>query len=435
MRKVWKRTMLVTLAASAVMTMAAAMPAAAAWQNTAAGWRYTDGANQAVTGWRMIDGSWYYFNAGGVMQTGWVWDGGHWYYCNAGGAMQTGWIWDGSHWYYCDASGAMRTGWVRVGSHWYYCNASGVMQTGWVQDGSASYFCNSSGEMQTGFIQIDGVNYEFNASGALLGERSGTVFAGAAFTSDGKPAELVTQAEDGETVWGTIPEGKSAGEIAEILESKGVCRAEDFLRALNQYQTTSATFDEFKNNPDLLYYYEGCLYPDTYEFYCNSDPSIVIRRMLINFDNKMTDELKAQMEEKGLSLLETITLASIVQQEAGKPEDMAKVAAVFWNRLENPSQFPKLQSNPTTEYAESSLPGANASADPSAYDTYQVSGLPAGPICNPGMDAIQAVLNPEEDFDAYFFCTDRTGHFYFAETLAEHKENIAAAQEVNASLS
>ena len=58
MRKVWKRTMLVILAASAVMTMAA-MPAAAAWQNTAVGWRYTDGANQAVTGWRMIDGSWY----------------------------------------------------------------------------------------------------------------------------------------------------------------------------------------------------------------------------------------------------------------------------------------------------------------------------------------------------------------------------------------
>ncbi len=436
MSNMLKRTCCAVIAASC-LAMAVAAPVSAAWQNTQSGWKYSDNSGYAANGWKKVDGVWYYFDANGIMKTGWVWDGGHWYYCNGSGAMQTGWIWDGSHWYYCNASGEMQTGWIWDGGHWYYCNTSGAMLYGWGTVNGVSYFFNTSGEMQTGIIQIDGKNYEFASSGALVGE-SNSVFPSAAYTLDGHPTKIVDQAQDGQTVRVTIPEGKSAGEIASILEKNGVCRAEDFLKALNSYQTTSSTFDEFKNNQNLFYYYEGCLYPDTYEFYCNSSPEIVIRKMLINFDNKMTDELKQQMEQKGLSLLETITLASIIQQEAGKTSDMAKVSAVFWNRLNNPSLFPKLQSNPTTEYMNVEilphLDWGNSSIDPSTYDTYQVSGLPAGPICNPGMSAIEAVLNPEENFDYYFFCTDKTGTFYFAKTLAEHKENIAKSQEVNASL-
>ena len=80
------------------------------------------------------------------------------------------------------------------------------------------------------------------------------------------------------------------------------------------------------------------------------------------------------------------------------------------------------------------LDWGNSSVDTDTYDTYKTSGLPAGPICNPSVEAIEAVLNPEEGIDAYFFCTDKTGKFYFAVTLAEHKENIAEAQKVNAAL-
>ena len=436
MSKLMKRAACVF--AAACLAVSAAAPVSAAWQNTQSGWKYTtENGGYAAGGWRMIDGKWYYFGQDGIMKNGWIFDNGKWYYCNQRGEMQTGWVWDGSRWYCLDQSGAMRKGWIHENDKWYYCNQSGQMLYGWADVDGVTYFFNTSGEMQTGVIQVEGKNYEFASNGALVGESS-SAFPSAAYTLDGHHAEIVDQAPDGQTVRVTIYEGMSATEIANRLEQSGVCRAEDFLKAINQYQTTSATFGEFKNNQDLFYYYEGCLYPDTYEFYANAAPESVIRKMLINFDNKITDELKEQMEEKGLTLLETITFASVIQQEAGKPEDMAKVSAVFWNRLNNSAQFPLLQSNPTREYVEREvlphLDWGNSSINTDTYDTYKTSGLPAGPICNPSVAAIEAVLNPEEGIDAYFFCTDKTGKFYFAETLAEHKENIAKAQEVNASL-
>ena len=443
-----KLRILCAVVAAAAMAVSLALPVAAGWHHDGHHWQYqnqqsgeclkncwqkVDGCwyrfdenGNMQTGWICDNNCWYYCDQSGAMKTGWFYDGKQWYYCNQSGAMQTGWIRDGGCWYYCDQSGAMKSGWVKDGDCWYYCSGSGVMQTGWLTVNGVRYFCNASGVMQTGIVQIDGVNYQFDENGGLVASNvSG--YADAAYTSSGASAQMVDPVKDGTTVTVTIPEGKNASQIGAILQANGVCRQEDFLKALNQYQTTSATFDEMKGNSNLFLWYEGCLYPDTYEFYRYDNPENIIRKLLINFDNKISDDLKAQMEEKGLSLLETMTLASMIQKEAAKPEDMAKVSAVFWNRREAKGTYPKLQSNPTSDYAdwiEANKAYGNSAVSASSYDTYQTNGLPAGPICNPGMDAILAALNPDENCNAYYFCTDKNGTFYFAETYAEHLQNV-----------
>lgn len=429
------KRMVCALATGAMIAMAVGVPVSAAgWRKNGNSWQYQYGQNGDYYRdcWQSIDGCWYRFDGQGRMKTGWFSDSGCWYYCGADGAMKTGWICDGNCWYYCDGSGAMKTGWVYDGGKWYYCRSDGVMQTGWVEVGGKQYFCNSSGVMQTGLIQIDGVTCQFDQSGALV-QKDVPGYASAAYTASGQATTVVDPVKDGTTVKVTIPEGKDASEIATILEQNGVCRREAFLKAINAYQTTSKTFDGICGNSALFYQFEGCLYPDTYEFYRYENPETVIRKMLINFDEKISS-LTAEMDKKGLTLLETLTLASVIQQEAGQPEDMAKVSAVFWNRLENSAEYPKLQSNPTKEYMESViLPErqlGNAAVNPASYDTYQQNGLPAGPICNPGMDAILAALNPDPDCDAYFFCTDKQGTFYFAKTYAEHQKNVEIASQV-----
>ena len=415
-----RKRLAAALLAAFLTAGAAGMPVSAGWHHSGNGWQYRHGENGEYcrSGWQMVDGCWYCFDGQGMMRTGWIHDNG----C----------------WYYCDASGAMKTGWVCHNNCWYYCNTSGVMQTGWVKVGNSWYFCDQNGVMQTGILQIDGVRYSFDDSGAMTG--TGVPgYAKAAYNGDGSAAALVDPVKDGTTVRVTIPEGKNAAEIAVILEQNGVCRREDFLRAINAYQTTSETFDGWKDNAALFYEYEGCLFPDTYEFYRYEDPQTVIRRLLINCDEKLTDEWKAAAEAKGLTIVEAVTLASVIQEEAASPADMAKVSAVFWNRLENPGVYPKLQSNPTKEYANNViLPNrqlGNPAVDPASYATCQTTGLPAGPICNPGMDALWAAVRPDESCSATFFCTDKNGTFYFADTYAEHLTNVETANSVNAALS
>jgi UPF0755 protein len=136
------------------------------------------------------------------------------------------------------------------------------------------------------------------------------------------------------------------------------------------------------------------------------------------------------MEDMGLTLDETITFASIVQAEAGNVRDMKNVASVFWNRLNSADEFPLLQSDPTTKYVNNVImPNIDLQADEMfrAYNTYEGAGLPPGAICNPGLDAITAVLYPAET-DYYFFCANiDTDEVYYAETLDEHEENLIIA--------
>ena len=135
------------------------------------------------------------------------------------------------------------------------------------------------------------------------------------------------------------------------------------------------------------------------------------------------------MKESGLTLHQTVTLASIIQAEAsGDPENMKLVSSVYWNRLNDTDTYPMLQSDPTRDYANSVILMAGKSGEnkrkAALYNTYECNGLPAGPICSPGMDAIMAAMQPESTAYYYFCSNIKTGEFYYAGTLQEHEENV-----------
>ena len=141
-----------------------------------------------------------------------------------------------------------------------------------------------------------------------------------------------------------------------------------------------------------------------------------------------------KMQEQNLSLNQVITLASMVQAESANKEQMRMVASVFLNRFNNSLDFPKMQSDPTKKYVNEVIKSniKMSSYDLyqkvfDSYDTYVGVGLPPGPICNPGIDAIEAVLDPA-DTDYYFFCHNiKTREIYSAKTNDEHEKNLKAA--------
>lgn len=236
-----------------------------------------------------------------------------------------------------------------------------------------------------------------------------------------------------ESVEVTFPEGITLYDAAYLLEENGVCDAEEFMFYFNsgdlgfEFEERIASISNMK-----FYRMEGYLFPDTYYFYIGMEPEQVCQKIYLNFDNKMTDERYDKMEQLGLSLDELVTFASIVQKEAATSDTMTMVASVFWNRLNNPDIFPLLQSDPTTNYTENVIKPHMEVYDQAmieAYDTYIGPGLPPGAICNPGTDAIDAVLEafPSEYF--YFIANINTGETLFGKTLEEHEANQAVINQ------
>ena len=284
---------------------------------------------------------------------------------------------------------------------------------------------------------------------------SGEVFAGGEFllsSSMNYSSIIDTLMPSGSgrgTVEVTIIEGMTAAEIGRLLEEKCVCRAEDFEKF---YREKMDKYDfERRVTPDPLKFnqLEGYLFPDKYEFYecrelkANPEGDIdtsdeaeeAARKIYSNFNSKITKVMYKQMNSIGLTLNDLITLASMVQSEVSDVEDMRKVASVFLNRLEAGEEFSKLQSDVTVFYVQDFIEpyydgyglDTSLAAISEAYDTYECDGIPAGPICNPGMDAINAVLDAEPT-DYYYFCAnEETGETFYAKTLEEHEENLVLA--------
>ena len=257
-----------------------------------------------------------------------------------------------------------------------------------------------------------------------------------------------------ETVRVTIPEGTTAIAIAQKMEAAGLCSAEDFLKEANEGDFSEYTFWQYVPDdaaaPDRFMKCEGYLFPETYEFLKDDTVHNYVATFYAQFDAQITEEMYAELKAQGMTLNELVTLASFVQEEAGNSQD-SNVAQVFRNRLAEGSPYPMLQSN-TSSYVQSDADNnylwnwvapyyggwddipENILA---AYDTYSCTGLPAGPISNPGLAAIKAALEPqpdEEAKDAYFFVTDLKGNYYYAHTLAEHNANCKTAAAVNKSL-
>ena len=265
---------------------------------------------------------------------------------------------------------------------------------------------------------------------------------------------VLSQYAKADTVRITIPEGTTAIAIAQKMEAAGLCSAEDFLKEANEGDFSEYTFWQYvpddADAPDRFMKCEGYLFPETYEFLKDDTVHNYVATFYAQFDAQITDEMYAELKKQDMTLPELITLASFVQEEAGNSQD-SNVAQVFRNRLAEGSPYPRLQSN-TSSHIQSdadnnylwnwvapyyggwdSIP-ENIVA---AYDTYSCKGLPAGPISNPGLAAIQAALDPQPDEDAkdaYFFVTDLKGNYYYARTLSEHNANCQKAAEVNKSV-
>ena len=231
--------------------------------------------------------------------------------------------------------------------------------------------------------------------------------------------------EEQETVEITFPEGINIYEAANILEENGICKASEFIFYFNSGGYGFKFEDMLPSDTTLkLNRMEGYVFPDTYFFYTNMEPEQVCQKIYLNFDSKMTDERYQKMKELGLSLDELITLASIVQKEAATTDTMTMVASVFWNRLRNPEVFPLLQSDPTSNYANDVVRPHMDVYDKTiidAYDTYVGPGLPPGAICNPGIEAIDAVLADVKSNYFYFIANIYTGKTEFSESLEEHE--------------
>ena len=266
-------------------------------------------------------------------------------------------------------------------------------------------------------------------------------------------AALSTYAK-AETVRVTIPEGTTAIAIAQKMEAAGLCSAEDFLKEANEGDFSEYTFwqdvPDDAAAPDRFMKCEGYLFPETYEFLKDDTVHNYVATFYAQFDAQITEEMYAELKAQGMTLNELVTLASFVQEEAGNAQD-SNVAQVFRNRLAEGSPYPRLQSN-TSSYIQSDADNNylwnwvapyyggwdNIPENiVSAYDTYSCTGLPAGPISNPGLAAIKAALHPEPDEDAkdaYFFVTDLKGNYYYARTLTEHNANCQTAANVNKSM-
>jgi UPF0755 protein len=176
------------------------------------------------------------------------------------------------------------------------------------------------------------------------------------------------------------------------------------------------------------YLLEGYVFPDTYEIYVGASEATIISKQLAQFNKVFTNDYYARAEELDMTVDQVVTLASIIQEEA-KPADFRKVSAVLHNRLDKGM---KLESCATVQYAlgikRFNLTSTDIHSD-SPYNTYRYAGYPAGPICNPGKDAIEAALYPDEDYlkGGYkYFCNKdpKDGELVFSKTLDEHQQNV-----------
>lgn len=236
-----------------------------------------------------------------------------------------------------------------------------------------------------------------------------------------------------ETVTLMFPEGSTVPEIVDKLVENDVCDRTALLSVINSTEFSYSLVSDLKAKEEVPYRLEGYLFPDTYEFYVGENASSVIKKFLANGDAKITDKDRKQAEKLGYSMYEIITIASIIQKEAGNEDQMKTISSVIHNRLSDKVNMPSIGCQSTSDYITNFVgPSLSSTSAHTAeyymqyYDTQvtsKVVGLPAGPICNPGMAAIEAALYPE-DTSYYYFFHDTKGNLYTAKTYSEFNEKI-----------
>ena len=213
----------------------------------------------------------------------------------------------------------------------------------------------------------------------------------------------------------TIPEGFTVREIASRLEREGIVSSKEFLAEAKRF----GPYRYMKAPREAQFRAEGFLFPDTYEVEPGTSAEAILQMMARNFDDKLTDEMREKAEKRHLSIYELVTLASLVEKEARFEDDRPIIAQVFFKRLD--INMP-LQSDTTIQYLLDAPKEDVTYADTeieSPYNTYQHYGLPPGPVANPGLASIEAVLEPA-DTDYLYFVADRAGHNHYSKSYDEH---------------
>ena len=210
----------------------------------------------------------------------------------------------------------------------------------------------------------------------------------------------------------TIPEGKNIYEIAEILKQGSISDSDDFMAIVTDSTYVSSVLGvEVKT-------LEGYLYPDTYFFQKNSGAEDVVKVMTERFKNVYSEVDKR--DKKGLSDHEIVILASMIEKETGQNSERELISAVFHNRLKKGM---RLECDPTVIYGLGTGFNGNITKkdlqEVTPYNTYKISGLPAGPIANPGKESISAALNPS-DADYLFFVSKGDGTHVFSTNYRNH---------------
>lgn len=237
-----------------------------------------------------------------------------------------------------------------------------------------------------------------------------------------------------DTVRITIPEGLTVDETIDLLVKNGVGKKEDYLEALQTFKyeykfaeaLTKDNISEYRFDTDISYRLEGYLFPDTYDFYLNENPISVLNKLLVNFNKKFEEEFYERCEKLGMTVDEVITLASLIEKEGNNAVDYYYISSVFHNRIKS-TAFPYLNSDASLQYAlkeREGLYGLDTSLD-HPYNTYVYKGLPPGPICNPGIEAIYAALYPETT-QYYYFYTQKNGITVYSKTYEQHQRYVNA---------
>ncbi|MDD2274248.1 MAG: endolytic transglycosylase MltG [Candidatus Pacebacteria bacterium] len=209
----------------------------------------------------------------------------------------------------------------------------------------------------------------------------------------------------------TIIEGWDLNDIAIYLEEKGISSKDEFFSITGE-----------PRNKDSL---EGYIFPDTYNITSKDTAETIVQKALLNFEKKMTTELKNEIEKQGKTIEEIIIMASIIEKEVKSLEDKKNVSDVLWKRIN--ANMP-LQTCATVLYAlgekKSSVSTTDTQID-SPYNTYKYRGLPIGPISNPGMNSILAAIYPTKN-NYWYYLSAPDGKTHFSTTLNEHnyKKNL-----------
>jgi UPF0755 protein len=218
-----------------------------------------------------------------------------------------------------------------------------------------------------------------------------------------------------------IPEGLTAVEIAERLEETGLADSDEFLTTVRSQELVN----ELDVEGESL---EGYLFPETYQLARGLPAAEIARAMVAQFHH-IWPEIAPGSEALGFSMLETVTLASIVEKETGVPEERSLIAAVFHNRLRRGM---RLETDPTVIYGIPSFDGNLRRADledaGNPYNTYQIPGLPPGPIANPGAAALRAAVAPASSSYLYFVSRNDGTH-PFSSSYAEHSAAVNRFQK------